>query len=675
LKGKKSNEFIIYIIFVLLIIFIPFLFFKGEKKEVVKYYQIVDYFRKDRVVGFDIKLGSGDLTVAVEKTQARTIDVLCNLPTLSLLIETPDTAFNQASAIIHLFKNDCVSDITFLPNNKAKLKVIVDPATVTEVKYKLPSVKLFLADVNEYIKAHDNAHPDNVIQADYKRASNSWGTFIAVFINSVMPLILIGVAIYFMQRYMSKGSIGQDMGGFKSKHIKYLDKGPKILMSDVAALNEEKEEIADLIQFLKDPNKFSELGAKIPTGVLLVGPPGTGKTLLARALAGEAGVPFFFISGSAFVEVFVGVGASRVRDLFEIAKKHSPCIVFIDEIDAVGKQREVGSFSSHDERDQTLNQLLVEMDGFKPNSGVIVVAATNMAKSLDKALLRPGRFDRQIYIGHPDVKGREEILTVHTKNKPLAPDVNLEAVAKATIGFTGADLANLMNEAALLAAKYGKKSIRAKDIDRAVVKVIVGTEKRTKKVTANNRYSTAIHEAGHAICAYYCENYSDVNMISIIPTGNAGGFTLSTPKEDNLYKTDAAMRDEIVVAMGGRAAEKLELDEISTGAMEDIRVATINARSMVTIYGFSTELGNVVYDNAILGVSGYMDPLAHSNEIMQKIDEQIRKIIDTAYEKAVNILTKNRTKLMQLVQYLLDHEKIDAAGFTKMMAEPDMASN
>jgi cell division protease FtsH len=636
------------------------LFFGSGNKDTIKYYQIISYFKKGEVLGFNLNLENRNLDLVVEHAKAHIADRQFKLPS-TLLAEDPtnlELCAKQYEEIMDLFSKNVVTSVRLIADGVIRVSEIKKPAVIESIKYKVPDTGLFLKDIESY---------RNSIKSDYKHPSTFMMGSLEFIVSSVLPLVLI----FFVFRYMTKGSIGQNIGGFKSKNIRYLDKGPKVLMSDVAALSEEKEEIEDLIQFLKNPNKFNEIGARIPSGVLLVGPPGTGKTLLARALAGEASVPFLFISGSAFVEMFVGVGASRVRDLFEQAKKHSPCIIFIDEIDAVGKRRESGSFGGHDERDQTLNQLLVEMDGFKPNSGVIVVAATNMSQMLDKALLRPGRFDRQIYIGYPDIKGREEILNVHARNKPLAPDVNLETVAKATIGFTGADLANLLNEAALLAAKNEKKAIRSKDIDDAIIRVIVGTEKKSKRVTASNRKSTAYHEAGHAICAYYCEDHDDVNMVSIIPTGGAGGFTLSMPKKDDMYRTDKAMFEDIVVAMGGKAAEKLEFNEFSTGASSDMRNATLNARSMVTIYGFNSELGHVVYDNSVLGIQGYMDPLSHSEETMKKIDEQIKKIIDAAYERAIEILTKNKAKLKKLAEYLIEHEKIDAAGFERMMRDGD----
>ena len=664
---KKSNDLIIYLLFVLGVFSLLFLIFNGGEKKSIKYYQIIDYFKNDQVYGYDLKLGSGDLSLVIKEKQEKTEKVLYEEPNENLLFAKPDVVLKQQKLfLLDLCRAQISGIYRDFESNKLVINKVVTPAVFRRINYKLPNVDIFLFDIKDYVKEHNTKFPEQTIKVDYKRTTTSMGILLQFLFNSILPIVVLIIGWVFISRYVSKGSM-HDIGGFKSKAIRYMDKGPKVTFEDVAALLEEKAELQDVLEFLKNPNKFDEIGARIPTGILMVGPPGTGKTLLAKALAGEADVPFFFISGSAFVEMFVGVGASRVRDLFEQAKKNSPCIVFIDEIDAVGKRRDGESFGGNDERNQTLNQLLVEMDGFTKNSGIIVIAATNMADSLDKALLRPGRFDRQIYVGYPDIKGREEILKVHAKDKAIAPDVDFETVAKATIGFTGADLAGLMNEAALIAVKNGKKAIRSEDIDTAAIKVMVGTEKKSKIVTEENKRSTAYHESGHAICAYYCENYDDVNMVSIIPTGPAGGFTLSMPKEDDMYRTDKAMFESIVVSMGGRVAEKLMLDEVSTGASADMRSATLEARKMVTIYGFSDELGNVVYDNSVLGISGYLDPLSHSEEVRAKIDSQIKKIMDRAYDKAVEILTKHKDKLEKLTKYLLEHEKIDAVGFEQMM--------
>ena len=438
----------------------------------------------------------------------------------------------------------------------------------------------------------------------------------------------------------------------------------------MAGADEEKEELAEIVEFLKNPKKFNELGARIPKGVLLVGPPGTGKTLLARAVAGEAGVPFFSISGSDFVEMFVGVGASRVRDLFEQAKKNSPSIVFIDEIDAVGRHRGAGLGGGHDEREQTLNQLLVEMDGFGANEGVIVIAATNRRDILDPALLRPGRFDRQVVVNYPDVKGREEILKVHARNKPLGFDVDLSIVAKSTAGFTGADLENLLNEAALLAARKGRKAIIEQDIEDATIKVVAGPEKRSKVVSEKEKRLTAYHEAGHAIATFYSDTQDPVHEVSIIPRGMAGGYTLSLPEHDKSYMSRKEMREEIVTLLGGRVAESLVLDDISTGASNDLERATKLAKSMVTRYGFSEKLGPVVYGQdegePFLG-RDFNHIRDYSENVAAEIDNEIREIIDTGYESAKELLTAHIDQLHLVAQYLMEKEKIDGATFDKLM--------
>ena len=422
---------------------------------------------------------------------------------------------------------------------------------------------------------------------------------------------------------------------------------------------------------MKNQQKFNSLGARIPHGVLLVGPPGTGKTLLARACAGEAGVPFYSISGSDFVEMYVGVGASRVRDLFDKAKKTAPCIVFIDEIDAVGRQRGTGLGGGHDEREQTLNQLLVEMDGFGANEGVIVVAATNRVDILDKALLRPGRFDRQVYVGLPDVKGREEILRVHTRNKPLAPDVVLKTIAKSTVGFTGADLENLVNEAALLAAKRGRKAITERDIEEASIKVIAGPEKKSRVVTEKEKKLTAYHEAGHAITHYYSETADPVHEISIVPRGMAGGYTMSLPEEDKNYVTKKQMEDEIVTLLGGRVAEKLVLDDISTGASNDLERATAIARNMVMRYGFSERLGPVVYGGNPSETFLGRDLGAgrnYSEEVASEIDAEIREMLDEAFETARVQLSQHMQQLHVVAQALIEREKLSGDEFRTLMS-------
>ena len=448
------------------------------------------------------------------------------------------------------------------------------------------------------------------------------------------------------------------------------DEKRKTTFADVAGADEEKEELAELVEFLKNPAKYNDLGARIPKGVLLVGPPGTGKTLLARAVAGEAGVPFFSISGSDFVEMFVGVGASRVRDLFEQAKKNSPCIVFIDEIDAVGRQRGASLGGSHDEREQTLNQLLVEMDGFGANEGVIMIAATNRPDVLDPALMRPGRFDRQVLVGYPDIKGREDILKVHSKGKPLAPDVVLNTVAKSTAGFTGADLENLLNEAALLSARKNLRAITMEEIEEATIKVVVGTEKKSRVMSDKEKTLTAYHEAGHAVVTYFCKTQDPVHQISIIPRGMAGGYTMSLPAEDRSYKSRSEMNETIQVLLGGRVAEALIIGDISTGASNDIKRATEIATSMVTKYGMSQTLGPIAYgsENEEVFIGRDMGQVKnYSEKIAAEIDSEVKKIISEGYNETEKILKENVEKLHKVAKTLFDKEKMGAEEFNKIM--------
>ena len=483
-------------------------------------------------------------------------------------------------------------------------------------------------------------------------------------------LIILTMAAFYYFMYMQSGG-GKAMNVGRAKVKDQADQGRKATFKDVAGADEEKEELQEIVEFLKNQQKFNSLGARIPHGVLLVGPPGTGKTLLARACAGEAGVPFYSISGSDFVEMYVGVGASRVRDLFDKAKKTAPCIVFIDEIDAVGRQRGTGLGGGHDEREQTLNQLLVEMDGFGANEGVIVVAATNRVDILDKARLRPGRFDRQVYVGLPDVKGREEILRVHTRNKPLAPDVVLKTIAKSTVGFTGADLENLVNEAALLAAKRGRKAITERDIEEASIKVIAGPEKKSRVVTEKEKELTAYHEAGHAISHYYSETADPVHEISIVPRGMAGGYTMSLPEEDKNYVTKKQMEDEIVTLLGGRVAEKLVLDDISTGASNDLERATAIARNMVMRYGFSERLGPVVYGGNPSETFLGRDLGAgrnYSEEVASEIDAEIREMLDEAFETARVQLSQHMQQLHVVAQALIEREKLSGDEFRTLMS-------
>jgi len=534
----------------------------------------------------------------------------------------------------------------------------------TELEYRVPHVQLFLNETENYRLEYNEANPDAPLEQDYFRIKdNSWlVTYLPTFLILIMGIVLF----VFMMRQAG----GSKFNNFGKANVKNQSNAQKVMFADVAGAEEEKFEMTELVDFLKNPKKYTDMGAKIPRGVLLLGPPGTGKTLLAKAVAGEAGCPFYPISGSDFVEMFVGVGASRVRDLFETAKKNAPAIIFIDEIDAVGRHRGAGLGGGHDEREQTLNQLLVEMDGFVGNESVIVIAATNRRDILDPALLRPGRFDRQIVVGYPDIKGREEILKVHTKNKPLAPDVNLSNIAKGTAGFTGADLANLTNEAALLAARANRKAITNEDIEEATIKVVAGPEKKSRVKTEKEIRLTAYHEAGHAVCTYYCPHQDKVHQISIIPRGMAGGYTMSLPEHDKSYVSMMEMREEIVTLLGGRVAEKLILDDISTGASNDLERATATARNMVTRYGFSENLGPVVYgsdQNEVFLGRDFGSTKNYSEQVAAEIDTEIRAYVEDGYRRAEEILSSHLDQLHAVAQYLIAHEKIDGPDFEKLM--------
>lgn len=484
----------------------------------------------------------------------------------------------------------------------------------------------------------------------------------------ILTIIIVAFWIMFF-RQSQGGGTGKAMSFGKSRARVSVKDKDSVTFKDVAGADVEKAELAEIVEFLRAPQKFTMLGAKIPKGVLLVGPPGTGKTLLAKAVAGEADVPFFSISGSDFVEMFVGVGASRVRDLFEQAKKAAPSIIFIDEIDAVGRQRGAGLGGGHDEREQTLNQLLVEMDGFGANVGVIVIAATNRPDILDSALLRPGRFDRQVVVDYPDIRGREAILGVHSRKKPLGSDVDLSVIAKTTAGFTGADLANLLNEAALLAARKGKTEINMPEIEDAMIKVVVGTEKKTRNMSEHEKKLTAYHEAGHAIITRLLPSQDPVHQVSIIPRGRAGGYTMSLPSEDKYYNTKGEMIDSIIVLLGGRSAEALTLNDISTGASNDIQRASKIARDMVTKYGMSDKIGPICFgnehDEVFIG-RDFVQSRNMSEHVSAEIDEEIRDIIDTAYERCKTMLTQNMDKLKAVAEVLMEREKISGEEFEKI---------
>lgn len=534
----------------------------------------------------------------------------------------------------------------------------------TEFEGVIPPQSLFI----QLPEVHEAIIAGTIQKAEVKApVQNPWWA-------SLLPtlfLVLLMVVFFFIFTQQSQGGGSKVMSFGKSKAKLHTDDKKKVTFNDVAGADEEKEELEEIVEFLKSPRRFLELGARIPKGVLLVGSPGTGKTLLARAIAGEAGVPFFSISGSDFVEMFVGVGASRVRDLFENAKKNSPCIVFIDEIDAVGRQRGAGLGGGHDEREQTLNQLLVEMDGFGVNEGIIIVAATNRPDILDPALLRPGRFDRQIPVGRPDIKGREEILQVHAKGKPLEAEVELKTIARGTPGFTGADLENLLNEAALLAARRNKKTIGMREIEDAITRVIAGPEKKSRVISEKDRKLTAYHEAGHAVVMKLLPNADPVHEISIIPRGMAGGYTLSFPEDEKYYMAKSELLDEIIGLLGGRVAEKLVLDDVSTGAQNDLERATAIARKMVTEYGMSENLGPMTFgskqDEVFIG-RDFARSRNYSEEVAAAIDKEMRNIIEEAYNTAQELLQENINRLHRVAERLLEKEKIDRAEFEEIFA-------
>ena len=589
--------------------------------------------------------------------------------TVQQMDEADDPTYSQVRT---LFEQEKVKYFV-LNGNDLGLQIREEGDKVSTVHYQLPDLSVFYSDLHELI---DQQHESGVLEGyDYKVGIE--GTWWYRMLPYLVLLLVMAAFWYMMYLRQSGGSSGGGPGPSRFGHARtrtLADQGKKVTFQDVAGAEEEKEELREIVDFLRDPQKFISLGARIPKGVLLVGPPGTGKTLIAKAVAGEAGVHFLSISGSDFVELYVGVGASRVRDLFDQAKKEAPAIVFIDEIDAVGRQRGAGLGGGHDEREQTLNQLLVEMDGFASNEGVIVMAATNRQDILDPALLRPGRFDRQIYVGLPDIRGREEILMVHARKKPLAEDASLSDLAKATAGFTGADLENLLNEAALLAARSDKRFITMSDLHEAMMKVIAGPEKKSRVVTPQAKRLTAYHEAGHAVVIHELDSQDPVHQITIIPRGPAGGMTISLPQEDRAYQSRRELEERIAVCLGGRVAEQLVLGDVSTGAASDIQKASSIARSMVTKFGMSDKLGAIAYgnesDEVFIGRT-MAQARSYSEEVAGLIDEEVKAIVDQAYSRCEEILTRCRKELELTAQYLLTHETMSGETFARVFTDPD----
>ena len=636
---KKVRNLLLYLGIPILIIIITAAVLSTNKSTSPKTSELEQYFVQDMVDSFNIDYGSGQIEITLKEGMSP--------------IKSTDSDSQSATTA-----TQTATEQQETRSNSKKSKIVV--------KGQLADIQRFLDDIKPYYNpASTDEIPHNLTRA----TDNS--ILMEMIPTLIIRIILIVAWVLIMKKMGGGGLGGKEMSFGKAKIKNTNDEKRKTTFDDVAGADEEKEELAEVVEFLKAPEKYNKLGARIPKGVLLVGPPGTGKTLLARAVAGEAGVPFFSISGSDFVEMFVGVGASRVRDLFDQAKKNSPCIIFIDEIDAVGRQRGAGLGGGNDEREQTLNQLLVEMDGFGANEGVILIAATNRPDVLDPALMRPGRFDRQVVVSYPDVNGREAILRVHARKKPLAPDVNLKTIAKTTAGFTGADLENLLNEAALLAARKDKKAITMDEIKEATVKVVVGAEKKSKVMSEKEKKLTAYHEAGHAILFDKLETQDPVHEISIIPTGMAGGYTMPLPSEDKSYNSRRGMYEDIVVSLGGRVAEELIMDDISTGASNDIEKATKTARAMVTKYGMTKELGCVCYgtdnNSVFLGRDMGSRTQDYSEATAAKIDQLVLDMVNKAYGDATKILSDNMDKLHDIAKYLIKHEKMGSEDFTAVM--------
>lgn len=636
---KKVRNLLLYLGIPILMIIITAAVLSSNKSSSPKTSELEQYFVQDMVDSFDIDYGTGSIDITLKKGLSPIKSSDSDKTSATTAVQSPTESKNSDS-------------------HSKKSKVVV--------RGQLADIQRFLDDIKPYY------HPASNDEISYNLTRATDNSFLIEILPIIITTLILIVAWVFIMKKLGGGGLGgKEMSFGKAKIKNTNDEKRKTTFDDVAGADEEKEELAEVVEFLKAPEKYNKLGARIPKGVLLVGPPGTGKTLLARAVAGEAGVPFFSISGSDFVEMFVGVGASRVRDLFDQAKKNSPCIIFIDEIDAVGRQRGAGLGGGNDEREQTLNQLLVEMDGFGANEGVILIAATNRPDVLDPALMRPGRFDRQVVVSYPDVNGREAILKVHARKKPLAPDVNLKTIAKTTAGFTGADLENLLNEAALLAARKDKKAITMDEIKEATVKVVVGAEKKSKVMSEKEKKLTAYHEAGHAILFDKLETQDPVHEISIIPTGMAGGYTMPLPSEDKSYNSRRGMYEDIVVSLGGRVAEELIMDDISTGASNDIEKATKTARAMVTKYGMTKELGCVCYgtdnNSVFLGRDMGSRTQDYSEATAAKIDQLVLDMINKAYGDATKILSDNMDKLHDIAKYLIKHEKMGSEDFTAVM--------
>jgi cell division protease FtsH len=660
--GRFLLVFGVAIAVILMVVFV----FNNQQREKHLYSDIVGYFERMEVKAFTLDFGTGELKMQLRADADIDENLVVN---------------NAGGGLFGSSQQNTASPTTKNPKHKGlgSLTKDGDETNGAIITYSVPDVSVFwktlMGDLGDQkgtnlIEAYNEKYPNAPMVYDYSKATDN--TWLWDLIPSIILIVaMIALWIFIMKRMAGgMGDPTKTMGFGKAKIKNLNDEKRKTTFEDVAGADEEKEELEEIVLFLKDSSKFSALGARIPKGVLLVGPPGTGKTLLARAVAGEAGVPFFSISGSDFVEMFVGVGASRVRDLFDQAKKNSPCIIFIDEIDAVGRQRGAGVGGGNDEREQTLNQLLVEMDGFGINEGIIIIAATNRPDVLDPALMRPGRFDRQVVVNYPDIKGRKEILKVHAKDKPLAPDVKLEVIAGTTAGFTGADLENLLNEAALLAARKDLKAITMTEIQDAMMKVAVGSEKKSRVMSESEKKLTAYHEAGHAITFYACPTQDPVHEISIIPRGLAGGYTMPQPTEDKSYRSKTSMEEDIVVCLGGRVAEALILGDISTGASNDIEKATETARAMVTKYGMSDRIGPINYSGGQEVFIG--KDMGHAKDFSDatsaEIDEEVHRIISEAYKKTEDILTQYTPKLHEVAQYLIKHEKMNGEVFAAIMA-------